>query len=191
MKRDPADLSVMSTPIPGLWVIKRTPFADKRGFLDRLFCQEKLTRLCTRMVIRQVNRTLTVEAGTVRGLHFQHPPHAEKKLVCCLRGKVWDVAVDLRKGSATFLQYYATTLTEENRKSLLITEGFAHGFQTLTTDCEMLYLHTADYNPAAEDGINALDARVGIPWPQRISAQSDRDINFPLLDDNYTGLSVL
>jgi dTDP-4-dehydrorhamnose 3,5-epimerase len=98
---------------------------------------------------------MTLRRGTVRGLHFQRPPHAEAKLVTCLHGQVFDVAVDLRAGSPTFLQWHAEELTESNGRSLLIPEGFAHGFQTLSEHCELLYVHSATFVPSSEGGINA------------------------------------
>jgi dTDP-4-dehydrorhamnose 3,5-epimerase len=175
------------TPIDGLRVIHRQPIGDSRGFLERLFCQETLGGLTQGKSIRQINHTLTKKKGTVRGLHFQYPPHAEVKIVSCLKGVVWDVAVDLRKDSPTFLQYHAVILSEESFESFFIPEGFAHGFQTLTPDCEMLYFHTADYHSDAEGAINALDRRLDIKWPQAITERSERDLNHVMLPENFTG----
>ena len=123
-------------------------------------------------------------------MHFQHPPHAEVKIVSCLRGKVWDVAVDLRKGSPSFLQHHSVTLSEDVPQSYLIPEGFAHGFQALAPDCELIYFHTADYNVAAQAGLNALDSRLGIQWPIAISERSKRDEQHPLLTANFVGIDV-
>ena len=178
------------TSIKKLKLIEHQPNKDKRGFLSRLFCQKTLNHLMNGNMIKQINRTLTRNKGTVRGLHFQYPPYTETKIVSCLKGKVWDVAVDLRKGSTTFLNYHAEVLTEDNHKSYLIPEGFAHGFQTLTSDCEMLYFHTADYNKELEDGINAVDPMIGIKWPQPITERSERDSNHTLLDDNFKGIEL-
>ena len=116
------------------------------------------------------------------------PSYAETKIVSCIRGKVWDVAVDLRKRSPTFLHYHAEVLSEDNHKSYLIPEGFAHGFQTLTSDCEMLYFHTADYNKDFEGAINAVDLKIGIKWPQLITERSERDNNHPMLTDDFEGI---
>ena len=165
-----------ATPIEGLRLIERTPLADERGFLERLFCA---TELGFAKPIRQINRTLTRRRGSVRGLHFQRPPHAETKIVTCTRGRVFDVAVDLRKGSATFLKWYGVELAGTGNRSLLIPEGFAHGLQTLEDDCEMLYLHTADYDAEAEGGINAADARLGIAWPLPVTEMSVKDRGLP------------
>ena len=124
-----------STPINGLQVIERQPSGDSRGLLERLFCQETLNSFLQGKTIRQINRTLTQNKGTVRGLHFQYPPFVETKIVTCLKGQVWDLAVDLRRGSSTFLQFHAVLLSEDNHQSYLIPEGFAHGFQTFPPDC--------------------------------------------------------
>ena len=179
-----------STPIHDLQVIEHQPVGDSRGFLERLFCQETLNSLLQGKTICQINRTLTQNKGTVRGLHFQYPPHAETKIVTCIKGQVWDVAVDLRQGSSTFLQHHAVVLSEENHQSYLIPGGFAHGFQSLTPDCEMLYFHTADYNAEAEGALNACDPRLAINWPQPISDRSERDMNHAMLTDNFHGIDL-
>jgi len=181
---------VHTTPINGLLVIERKPIGDERGFLERLFCQETLGDLMQGKTIRQINRTLTQQQGTVRGLHFQYPPYSETKIVSCLKGKVLDVAVDLRKGSPTFLQHHAVELSEQNHQSYVIPEGFAHGFQTLTTGCEMLYFHTADYNADAEAALNALDPRLAIAWPQSITERSVRDVNHSMLTQEFAGIAL-
>ncbi len=176
--------------IAGLQVIERKPIGDERGFLVRMYCQETFAPFIAGKGIRQVNHTLTRKAGVVRGMHYQRPPHAETKIVCCLKGEVLDIAVDLRTGSPTFLQHHAVVLSGDNFRSFLIPEGFAHGFQTLTSDCEMLYFHTADYNAEAEGGLNALDPRLAIEWPLPISERSARDIAHPILTDNFSGVEV-
>ena len=179
-----------STPIDGLHVIEREPVGDSRGFLARMFCQDALGQFLQGKTVRQINRTLTRQKGTVRGLHFQNPPCAEMKIVTCLKGKVWDVAIDLRRGSPTFLEHHAVLLAEDNHSSCLIPEGFAHGFQTLTPDCELLYFHTADYNVEFEGTVNAIDPLVSIPWPEPIIERSERDVNHPMLAENFQGLEL-
>lgn len=176
------------TPIKGLRVIESVPVGDSRGFLERLFCHETLAQSTQGKAIRQINRTLTQKKGTLRGLHFQYPPHAEIKIVTCLKGKVWDVAIDIRQDSPTFLQHSAVLLSADNHYSYLIPEGFAHGFQTLTPDCEMLYCHTNDYNAGAEGALNALDPRLAITWPEPISNRSERDAQHPMLKDDFCGV---
>ena len=182
--------AIHDTPITGLQLIERKPIGDGRGFLQRLFCQKSLESLLHGKTIRQINHTLTRKLGAVRGMHFQYPPHAEVKIISCLKGKVWDVAIDLRRGSPSFLQHHPVTLSEDVPQSYLIPEGFAHGFQALTPDCELIYFHTADYNATAEAGLNALDPRLGISWPVAISERSRRDAAHPMLSDSFAGIDV-
>tara|TARA_A100001011_G_scaffold106286_1_gene112589 strand:+ start:662 stop:1225 length:564 start_codon:yes stop_codon:yes gene_type:complete len=178
------------TPIDGLNVIERHSISDTRGLFERMFCEEVLGKFLQGKGIRQINRSLTRRKGTVRGLHFQHPPHAETKIVTCLKGKVFDVAVDLRKGSPTFLDHNMVVLTGENQRSHLIPEGFAHGFQTLTSDCELLYLHSADYAKKFEGALNISDPRLAIKWPEPIAERSERDLNHPMLTDEFQGVDL-
>jgi dTDP-4-dehydrorhamnose 3,5-epimerase len=180
----------IATPIADLTVVVRKPCGDARGFLERLFCTAELAPLLRGKGIVQINRTLTAACGTARGLHFQHPPHAEMKFVSCLRGEVFDVAVDLRRDSPTFLHWHAEILSADNHKTLAIPAGFAHGFQTLTNHCEMLYFHTAAYHPQAEDGLNLLDPRLAIPWPAPLTGLSPRDAAHPMLDPAFKGLLI-
>ncbi len=182
--------AIVKTPIEGLQVIQRKPFGDERGYLERLFCSDELKRLIAQRNIVQVNHTLTSKAGMVRGMHFQYPPHAEMKLVSCLRGEVFDVAVDLRKNSPTFLKWHAEVLTEANHRTFMIPEGFAHGFQALTDDCELLYFHTAAYAPDAEAGLNILDPRLAIAWPMKIAERSVRDQQHVMITPEFSGLSL-
>lgn len=181
---------ILDTSLDGLKLIRRKPMGDERGYLERLFCSDELVHLISNKNILQVNRTLTNRRGTVRGLHFQYPPYAEVKFVSCLRGQVFDVAVDLRQNSPTFLRWYAETLTAENGKTLLIPEGFAHGFQTLSEDAELLYFHTAAYQPDAEGALNVQDPTLAIRWPEELTEISDRDATHPLLSEEFTGIAV-
>ena len=130
------------------------------------------------------------QEGTVRGMHFQYPPHSETKIVTCLRGAVCDVAVDLREGSPTFLLHHVVCLSETNHFSLLIPEGFAHGFQTLAPNCEMLYFHTADYRADAEGALNVLDPKLAINWPRDVTAISERDKQHPFLAGDFRGVAI-
>lgn len=181
---------IRNTSLDGLCVLQRKPLGDSRGYLERLFCGEELHALIPGKHIVQINRTFTGSRGTVRGMHFQLPPHAEIKFVSCLRGEVFDVAVDLRHNSPTFLRWHAEVLSADNHKTLVIPEGFAHGFQTLTDDCEMLYFHTAAYQPDAERGVNAQDLRLAIQWPLTLTGLSPRDAAHPFLDDRFSGVDV-
>jgi dTDP-4-dehydrorhamnose 3,5-epimerase len=138
--------------------------------------------------IAQINRTFTAKRGTVRGMHLQYSPHAETKFVSCLRGEVFDVAIDLRSGSSTFLQWHAQILSADNHMTMMIPEGFAHGLQTLSDDCELLYLHTAAFHPEAEGGFNAQDPLFAIRWPLAITEQSARDTALGMLAHGFTGV---
>lgn len=182
--------TIDSLPLEGLKSITRQRLGDQRGFLSRLFCAEELAQAGWVKPIVQINHTMTASRGTVRGMHFQRPPHAEIKFVSCLRGQVFDVAVDLRHNSPTFLHWHAELLSADNHKTLVIPEGFAHGFQTLTDDCEMLYLHTAFYQPGAERGLSAQDSRLAIQWPLPVSGLSPRDAAHPILDDDFIGVDL-
>jgi dTDP-4-dehydrorhamnose 3,5-epimerase len=179
-----------ATPLAGLCVVERKPVSDERGFLARLFCADELGEAGWRGPVAQVNHTLTRKKGALRGMHFQHPPHAETKLVSCLRGAVWDVAVDLRAGSPTFLQWHAQELSPANGRALLIPAGFAHGFQTLGDDCELLYLHSAAYHAPAEGGLHPQDPRLAIAWPLDITEASVRDMQHALLEPDFAGISL-
>ena len=181
---------ILETPLSGLRILQRNPIGDSRGYLERLFCSEELQMLAPEKHIAQVNHTLTALRGTVRGMHFQRPPHAEIKFVSCLRGEVFDVAVDLRHNSPTFLRWHAELLSADNHKTLVIPEGFAHGFQTLTDNCEMLYFHTHTYQPDAEGGLNAQDPRLAIQWPLPVGGVSPRDAGHPFLDENFPGMTL-
>ena len=179
---------IHTTPLASLNVLTRKPVGDSRGWFERMFCIDELQELLGGRSVVQINRTLTQKNASVRGMHFQHAPSTEMKFVSCLRGEVFDVAIDLRPGSATFLQWHAERLSADNRKTLAIPEGFAHGFQTLIDDCEMFYLHTAAYDPAAEGGLNPQDPALAIAWPLPIAELSARDADHPMIAAGFTGL---
>ncbi|OGT36778.1 MAG: dTDP-4-dehydrorhamnose 3,5-epimerase [Gammaproteobacteria bacterium RIFCSPHIGHO2_12_FULL_38_14] len=180
--------NIINTSIPSLKIIQRNPLGDQRGYLERLFCSKELGAILPKKPIVQINHTYTKNRGAVRGMHFQYPPYTETKLVSCIRGEVFDVAIDLRNGSPTFLQYHAEILTDSNHKTFVIPDGFAHGFQTLTDDCELLYFHTSPYHKPSEGGLNALDPRIGIPWPLPITDRSERDLSHPMLTLGFKGI---
>ncbi|QLF71757.1 dTDP-4-dehydrorhamnose 3,5-epimerase family protein (plasmid) [Peteryoungia desertarenae] len=177
-----ARFSEEATTLAGLWHVTRNPLGDARGYLERVFCVDELVSWSHRP-IAQVNRTFTATKGTLRGLHFQHPPSAECKYVTCLKGAVFDVAVDLRKASPTFGQWFGVEISAQAHNALLIPEGFAHGFQTLTDDVEMLYLHSASYASSSEGGVNALDPALAVAWPIKVYNRSPRDQDLPFLAD--------
>jgi dTDP-4-dehydrorhamnose 3,5-epimerase len=181
--------NVHDTPISGLRVVERQPLADSRGFFVRLFCAEELATAGWLKPIAQINQSFTQNKGVVRGMHFQRRPHSEMKLVTCLRGAVWDVAVDLRPDSVTYLRWHAQEISAANQRAMLIPEGFAHGFQTLSEDCELLYLHSNPYNPSTEDGLNPTDTKLSITWPLIVSELSSRDAQHPMLNPNFKGFN--
>lgn len=176
--------NIIATPLPGLLVVQRKVIEDHRGFLSRFYCAEEFCAAGVSKPVAQINHTLTRQKGAVRGLHYQNPPNSETKIVSCLRGEIFDVAVDLRRDSPTFLSWHGEILSATNRRSLLIPEGFAHGFQALTEDCELIYLHTANYCPESEGALNVSDPVVGIAWPMPISDLSSRDQNHPFINNN-------
>jgi dTDP-4-dehydrorhamnose 3,5-epimerase len=183
-------MNLVPTAIAGVFVSETKAHQDARGAFARLFCERELADAIGGRKIQQINRSRTASVGAVRGMHFQLAPHAEMKMVRCIRGRVWDVAVDLRKGSPTFLKHHAQELSEANGLMLIIPEGCAHGFQVLEPDTELLYLHTASYEPSAEGGVRFDDPALNLPWPLAVTDLSDRDKNHPLLKNNFPGISL-
>lgn len=181
-------MELRSTPIAGVVQAETKSVSDTRGRFARLFCAEELSAVQQGRAIVQINLSVTHRVGAIRGLHFQYPPHAEAKWVRCLQGRIFDVVVDLRRDSPTFLSWYGCQLDGSQQNALFIPEGCAHGFQVLIPDSEVLYLHTAYYTPSAEGGVRYNDPRVGIAWPLLVSDVSDRDRRHPLLDITFTGL---
>ena len=162
-------------PLEGAFEIGIEARGDARGLFARIFCEDEFAYhgLNTRWV--QMNISVSAQAGTLRGLHFQRPPYSEVKLVRALRGRVFDVIVDLRANSPSFGRHTVVTLDADQRNAIYIPQGFAHGFQTLSDDCELQYFHSATYAPEAESGIQALDPALYINWPLPVSVRSDRD----------------
>ena len=182
--------SFSSTPISGLWIAERNALKDSRGSFSRLFCADEFSILGLNKSIIQINHSINKKKGTVRGLHYQYPPHSETKIVMCMKGEIFDVAVDLRYGSETFLIWHGEILSAVNQKSMIIPEGFAHGFQTLADDCELIYLHTGRYIPESEGGLHVLDPRIRITWPLPIDSMSDRDMHHPFLNLGFSGIRL-
>ena len=171
----PADLR--STPIIGVWELVGQSNSDHRGiFLNGFRAQDPaFAEAWGQRPILQVNLSRTEAVGTVRGLHLQAHPHSEAKLVRCLRGRVWDVAVDLRSGSSTRGRWHAVELSPAACNALLIPEGCAHGFQVLEAGSELLYLHSGSWVPQAETGVNCRDPQLAITWPLPPLSLSTRD----------------
>jgi dTDP-4-dehydrorhamnose 3,5-epimerase len=185
-----ARFDVRATTLREVYLLQRQPQADERGWFERMYSPVDLAGVLGQRAIVQVNRTLTRAKATVRGMHYQVQPSAEAKIVSCLRGAIFDVAVDVRRGSPTFLRWHAEELTPENSRSLFIPEGFAHGFQAIADDCEVLYFHTAAYDTAAERGLHPLDPRLAIAWPLPVEYLSERDASHPPLTSEFDGIVV-
>jgi len=183
-------MKIEPTKITGAAVIHSAPFKDERGFLNRIFCQKELEVIRPGIVIAQINHSMTRTKGTIRGMHFQNPPYAEMKIVRCIKGSIFDVAVDLRKDSPTFLQWHGEVLSAENMKALVIPEGCAHGFQSLEDDIEMIYLHTQFYSKQSEGAIRYDEPKINIQWPLENTVISEKDISYPFLSNNYEGLTL-
>lgn len=169
-------------PLEGLHRLHRTANNDERGSFERLFCNSDLIDVLPESFqIAQANRSFTSARGTIRGLHFQRPPFSEIKLLSCLRGEIFDVTVDLRPESPTFMRWHGEILNQNDPTSLLIPQGFAHGFQTLSDDCELIYFHSTPWCRMAEGGLNPLDQRLDISWPLPLTKISDRDRRHPMI----------
>lgn len=179
-----------STPIEGFFVAESNVLGDERGSFTRLYCApSQRAELGFTKDIVQINRSVTAQKGSIRGLHYQRFPALEAKMVRCTRGRVLDVAVDLRNDSKTFLQHFSVELDGTKGLALMIPEGFAHGFQTLEDDCEMLYLHSAAYAKEYEGGLRYDEPSLGIKWPLPAGTLSPRDMSFELLNKNFKGIT--
>lgn len=183
-------MEIFQTGIKNLHVAKFKRREDSRGSFARFFCLDELKELVDSRNIVQINHSRTSQKGAIRGMHFQRPPYAEMKLVRCLKGRVWDVAVDLRRNSKTFLSYFAQELSPQNDLMMVIPEGFAHGFQVLEPNSELLYIHSAMYSPECEGGISHSDPKIGIEWPLDVTDISERDISHPLIENNFNGIAI-
>ena len=181
-------MKLVKTSIASAWILESKAFQDNRGAFSRLFCAHELEQVIGSRKIVQINHSMTRSVGAVRGLHYQNPPHAEMKIVRCLKGRVFDVVVDLRKDSPTFLKWHAVELTPDNHLALVIPEGCAHGFQVLEADSELLYLHTAFYTPEAEGAVRFDEPRVGVKWPLTPTDLSARDLSHPYLNEDFKGI---
>lgn len=178
------------TPLQGSYVIEPAVVGDSRGWFARTFCKREFEEIGHTKEWVQLNHSFTGLKGTIRGMHFQLQPAAEIKLVRCIAGSVYDVAIDLRKDSRTFLKWFGAILSRENKSMLYIPEGFAHGFQALSDDCELIYHHSFYYTPGAEGGIRYDDPLVGIDWPLPVTEVSQRDAQHHLLDETFKGITL-
>lgn len=176
------------TPLKGSYTIQLSPVSDSRGWFARTYSKDKFHEIGHTKEWVQMNHSVTYNPGSIRGMHYQLHPFKEIKLVRCIAGAVYDVIVDLRKDSPTFLQWFGVELSAANMQMLYIPEGFAHGFQTLANNCELIYHHTAFYTPAAEAGVYYDEPQINIQWPLPVTEISERDKNHPNLAANFKGI---
>ena len=178
------------TPLKGAYIIELEPHRDTRGTFVRLYSKDEFSGINQSKEIVQINYSITNQKGTVRGMHYQIPPSAETKLIGCVNGKVFDVIVDIRKESSTFLKWFAIELSKQGMTMIYIPEGFAHGFQTLENNSELIYHHTAYYRPENERTLKYDDKRINIAWPIHITEISDKDLQAKALDRDFTGIDL-
>lgn len=174
--------------IAGAFLVTSPPIGDKRGWFARTFCQQELAEHGVDFQVRQINRSYNHRAGTLRGFHFQFPPHAETKLLRCVQGALVDVLVDLRPESSTFLQSLAVELRAEDHRAVLIPERCCHALQTLIDATEILYQVSAFYEPEAEFGLRWDDPQLAIDWPLEVGEISAKDASWPLLSESLDGI---
>lgn len=172
----------------GTFLIESNYYKDNRGIFARIFCSAELNEILGPREIVQINYSCTQKKGTVRGFHFQYPPKAEMKIIRCLKGSIFDVLVDIRINSPTFLQWLSIILTNKSFEMICIPEGFAHGFQTLENDVELLYLHTEKYSPDNEGRLSVFDPSIGVKWPLDITVISDIDKKTKYIDNDFRGV---
>lgn len=174
-------MNFIQTPLQGLYIIEPTVFNDERGSFARLFCKKEFSQIGHSKEFVQFNHSTNKLKGTLRGMHYQKAPYAEIKLIRCVRGSVFDVAIDMRLNSPTYLKWYGEILSADNRKIIYIPEGFAHGFQTLEDNTELAYHHTEYYTAGHEGAVNPLDTKIGVKWPVEISVMAEKDKVIPML----------
>ncbi|MFX1311067.1 MAG: dTDP-4-dehydrorhamnose 3,5-epimerase [Promethearchaeota archaeon] len=180
----------LETKIKDVYVIVPKPFKDHRGMFSRAFCKNEFKEIGHNKEIVNINHSATKIKGSIRGMHFQYPPKAEIKIIKCIKGSIFDIAIDLRKDSPTFLNYHSEILSADNMKMLYVPEGFAHGFQSLEDDIEMIYYTTEFYNPEYEGGVKYNDPKIKVEWLLEITDLSEKDKNLSLLSDDFKGIEV-
>ena len=174
----------------GAFTIDVQPFQDNRGFFTRTFCEREFAEHKLEQHFVQANHSGSHGKGVIRGMHFQHAPFCEVKLVKCIAGAIFDVIVDIRAGSPTFLQWVGVELSTENKRMMYVPKGFAHGFQSLSEYSEITYMVSAFYNKEMEGGLKYDDPAINIEWPLPVSLVSDKDLNILLLDVDFKGIKI-
>ncbi len=170
------------TPLKGAFVVELEPFHDERGFFARAFCRREFEAHGLKPEVAQSNLSFSRKRGTLRGMHYQVPPASETKFIRCTRGAIYDVIIDLRPDSPTYLQHYGVELSAENRRAIYVPELFAHGCQTLTDDTEIVYLVSEFYTPGCERGLRFDDPAFKIDWPLPVEVISEKDRSWPLFE---------
>lgn len=184
------DMNITPLPLAGAHLVGTTPHGDHRGHFARLFCAREMADAGLNTEVVQANHSLTMAAGAVRGMHFQRPPMAEVKMLRCVRGAVFDVIVDIRLGSPTYMKWHGEILSAENMRLIYVPEGFAHGFQALEPASEVMYLVSQFYSPELEGGLRHDDPAIGIEWPLPIADVSQKDAAQPLVADGFVGIDM-
>ena len=181
-------MKFIPTSLPGSFIVEPDIFTDDRGWFSRFYGKNDFKEIGHAKEWVQLNHSFTAKKGTIRGMHFQFHPFREIKMVKCIAGIVYDVIIDLRKGSPTFLKWLGVELSAQNRKMLYVPEGFAHGFQCMENNCELIYHHSEFYQPGAEGGIRFSDPLIKIEWPLKGTLLSQKDESYPFLDRNFKGI---
>ena len=183
-------MNLTPTPIAGLMIAETEARGDNRGFFRRVFCAPSLKEQGIDFAAVQANMSYSAKRGTLRGLHYQTGDAPEAKVFRCIRGAIYDMTVDMRQGSPTFLKWFGIELSSENAKALVVPAGLAHGFLTLTDDAEVLYLTSHAYAPTHEMALRFDDPRVGMQWPFAPTVISDRDRAIPDLAPDFAGVRI-
>lgn len=177
-------------PLAGAYAVELEPFLDDRGLFARTFCQKEFATIGFHKQIVQINHSVTRQRGTIRGMHYQLRPACETKIIRCVHGEVFDVMVDIRAGSPTFMQWHGVELSKDNLCMVYIPDGFAHGFQSLTDDAELIYLSSAFYNPEYERGLRFDDPVLAIKWPLPVSLISPKDQSCHFMAPTFKGIEI-
>ena len=179
------------TSLQGAYLIRLQPIEDERGLFVRTFCKKEFESIGHNKEFVQMNQSYNKRKGTIRGMHFQLPPHQEVKLVRCIAGSVYDVIIDLRKDSLSYLHHFGAELSSENFCMMYVPEGFAHGFQTLSDHSSLVYHHTAYYTPGSEGGLKYDDRKLAIQWPMEPTCLSEKDQRYPYLVESFNGIEII
>ena len=180
-------MTFSETPLAGAYVVELEKLQDERGFFARMFCAREFEAHGLEPRVAQGNMSFSRRKGTLRGMHYQVAPAEETKLVRCIGGAIYDVIIDVREDSETYLQHFGLELSADNRKALFVPRGFAHGCLSLEDDTEILYLVSEFYTPGHERGLRWDDPALGIEWPVQVTEVSDKDGSWPLVRDQAVG----